>query len=43
MSESINAWPGGLRTVRCLACESLFVSCGRQERLCPACRRHTPR
>ena len=41
-TPSANAWPSGARTMRCLACESSFVSCGRQERLCPSCRRHTP-
>lgn len=34
-----NAWPTGLRTMRCLACDALFPSSGRHERLCPSCRR----
>jgi hypothetical protein len=35
-----NAWPGGLRTIACLWCNRPFASAGRQERMCPACRRH---
>jgi hypothetical protein len=35
-----NAWPMGVRTMGCLACDAPFVSSGRQERLCPSCRRH---
>jgi len=35
-----NAWPVGLRTMQCLACEAPFVSSGRHERLCASCRRH---
>jgi hypothetical protein len=35
-----NAWPVGLRTMPCLACDAPFVSSGRHERLCASCRRH---
>jgi hypothetical protein len=35
-----NAWPTGLRTMGCLACDAPFVSSGRHERLCASCRRH---
>lgn len=37
----INAWRTGLRTMDCLWCDRPFTSSGRQERMCPACRRHT--
>jgi hypothetical protein len=34
-----NAWPSGLRTMGCLACNREFASSGRHERMCPSCRR----
>jgi hypothetical protein len=34
-----NAWPTGLRTMPCLACDAPFLSAGRHERLCASCRR----
>ena len=37
-----NAWPSGLRTMGCLACDARFVSSGRHERLCASCRRRKP-
>ena len=36
-----NQWPAGTRATACLLCEQLFVSSGRQERMCPACRRRS--
>lgn len=36
-----NAWPAGLRTMACLACDAPFPSSGRHERMCQSCRRHT--
>jgi len=36
-----NAWPTGLQTMGCLACDGPFISSGRHERLCSACRRRT--
>ncbi len=38
-APSQNAWPSGVRVVACLACDVAFTSSGRQERMCPACRR----
>jgi len=35
-----NAWPTGLRTMGCLACDAPFLSSGRHERLCASCRRN---
>jgi hypothetical protein len=35
-----NAWPGGARSIACLGCAREFPSAGRQERMCPACRKH---
>jgi hypothetical protein len=34
-----NAWPTGVRSIGCLACDASFVSSGRHERLCASCRR----
>ena len=34
---SLNGWPGGPRTLRCLRCGADFVSGGRQNRLCAPC------
>jgi hypothetical protein len=39
VTTSSNAWPSGERTIGCLACDRRFLSSGRHERLCPACRR----
>ena len=36
-----NAWPAGPRTIACLWCDRTFLSSGRHERMCPACRRHS--
>jgi len=41
-SSSGNAWPTGLRTIGCLGCDAPFLSAGRHERLCAACRRRKP-
>ena len=37
----LTGWPGGPRTLACLACGSTFRSRGKAERLCVACRRES--
>jgi hypothetical protein len=37
-----NAWPTGLRTMKCLACDARFASSGRHQRLWASCRRRQP-
>jgi hypothetical protein len=39
----VNAWHSGQRSIKCLGCDRPFPSSGRQERMCPTCRRNSER